>query len=69
MKNKLKYTFLAFALIMATSACSSNSSENRTTDSIDSINDSIQNDTGALDLTSQADTIPDEGAGVDTSGM
>jgi|GEM_PF-1472539 len=69
MKNKLKYTFLALAFTLATSACSSNKSENRTSDSIDSVNDSIQNDTGALDLTSQADTIPDDGAGVDTSGM
>lgn len=65
MKNQLKYTFFAFALMLATAACSSNKSEDRTSDSIDS----IQNDTGALDLTSLADTIPDDSAAADTSEM
>lgn len=69
MKNKLKYGYFALALILATSACSSNKSENRTADSIDSVNDSIKNDTGAFDITSQPDTLPDTASTADSPGM
>ena len=62
MKKKMKYYGLILGFALALSACGSGQSNNSTADSLDSVEDSIRNDTSSYDITSQRDSTDTAGS-------